>query len=132
MASTLEDPSFTLVASSTDPVAKTVLKTKLMMVTKEEIKKSRNYIRNENGEVKILQLIEKTEKKNLRTVIFRSKSNENGKILNPPLEEVMPPFQKWMAEVDRSSEQSNFYYFMKKLHMRFLPILLNLKMDLLP
>lgn len=41
-------------------------------------------------------------------MIFQCKSNEEGETLNPPVEEIMSPFQKWMDEVEFRSRVQEF------------------------
>lgn len=88
------------VAGNKEPVAKITLKTELLMLTREDIRGGGSFIRIVDGEVRIVPPKEEVEKKNSRTVIFECKFKENNKILNPPLEEIIPPFEKWMDEVE--------------------------------
>lgn len=60
----------------------------------------KNPIKNENGRVKIVPPTAPEERIE-RTVVFRCKNKENGKILNPPLEEISKTYVPNMDGRDR-------------------------------
>lgn len=76
-------------------------------------------VKNVNGQVKVLQPREEAEKRKLRTGVFHCKCNQTGKILNPLLDVIRPPFQSgWTrsnpAQESTSSAPWNLFLTMRK------------------
>lgn len=84
------------------------LETRMLSLTSEVLKESRNRIKIEGGTITITLPKEETEIKWKKMGIFRCKNTESGKIENPPLEEVLPPFQKWMDIVEFCQRDQRF------------------------
>lgn len=70
------------------------MKTKMLSFAKEVLKENKNRITIEEGRITITPPKEDVDLKTRKTVIFRCKNTESGKAENPPLVEVLPPFQK--------------------------------------